>query len=625
MNNNKQFESTQTISEKKKICKLNNICNYEDLKIGNIYIGIVDAIVDNLGAFIKLNENIKGLMHEKNIFSMPKKGDEVTVYLKDIKKQGKDTKLDLVQKKLSVFEIVNIEKQLPLRKIITITKELDNTVVNFKGEILQIKQTGGPTIFTITDNTASVQCAGFVSAGKRSYEHIVTGMIVSAIGTVNIRDNSIQVELINMKEISGEESVEIKNEIEEAINIKSKPYDIDFLANSETLKKLKPAMIKAAKEIRKAIFKSRPIILRHHADADGITAGFAIEKAILPLIEETNGGDSQHFYRRAPSKAPFYELIDSIKDISFAVEDNIKYGEPYPLIIMVDNGSTEEDLPSYMHTKIYDIDIIVIDHHHPDECVEPYLLSHVNPYNVGGDFGLTAGMLCFEVARMINQDITEKIIHLPSIAGIGDRSEARELLDYMKLIEDKYSLQDLKNIALALDYEQYWLKFSPGIGIIDDILNLRDPIVHKKLVSMLCKQANQMIEEQLIVSLPNVKTTELKNNIVLNKVDVEKFAHKFTFPAPGKTSGEIHDIMCSKYTNKAVITLGLGPDFAVIRSKKVLMNIPKIVKELRDDLVGCGVSGGGHLVVGSIKFVEGARDLVISKLIEKLEILDIEK
>jgi RecJ-like exonuclease len=50
----------------------------------------------------------------------------------------------------------------------------------------------------------------------------------------------------------------------------------------------------------------------------------------------------------------------------------------------------------------------------------------------------------------------------------------------------------------------------------------------------------------------------------------------------------------------------------------VMMNIPKMVRELRDEIPGGGISGGGHLVVGSIKFVEGMREKVLEGLIEKI-------
>ncbi len=73
-----------------------------------------------------------------------------------------------------------------------------------------------------------------------------------------------------------------------------------------------------------------------------------------------------------------------------------------------------------------------------------------------------------------------------------------------------------------------------------------------------------------------------------------------------------------KNAGKPIVTLGFGPDFAVLRSKGVLMNIPVMVRELRDEIKGGGVSGGGHLVVGSIKFVEGMRKEVLEKLTQKI-------
>lgn len=602
------------------IYKLNNACDYSDLELGKIYEGVVDGIREGLGAFIDLNENVTGLMHEKNIVQMPEKGDKVTVLLKDMKLRGRDMKLDLVQKIIKKYETVEIEKELVPTNICDITKKRSGELICLQGEVINVKQTGGPTIFLIADETGHVPCAGFTTAGQRSYAEIDGGMTVKAIGTVNIRDESVQIELASMKEMDEEKSRDLFEKIENAMDKKAKPHDIPFLIESETLDKLRPDMLNAAKEIRKAIFRSRPIILRHHADADGITAAIAIEKAVLPLIEQNNDSETSHFYKRSPSKAPFYELTDAIKDVSYAVEDNIRFGDPFPLIIMVDNGSTEEDAPAYAHTEIYGMDIVVIDHHHPDDMIDEYLLAHVNPYKVGGDFGLTAGMLCTEVARLINPDVTDEIIHLPAVAGTGDRSDSSEFEKYKNLVADKYTADQLRDMALALDYEQYWLRFNSGVGIIEDILDMRDKKTHQKIVSMLCGQANGMIKEQLSVALPNVKMQTLKNGAVLNKIDVEMYAHKFTFPAPGKTSGEIHDIMCKeRYPDKPVITLGIGPDFVVIRSKNVLMNIPQIVHDLKEQYPGAGVNGGGHLIVGSIKFVEGARSVVLEKLIEKLE------
>ncbi|MDD3407131.1 MAG: phosphoesterase, partial [Methanomicrobium sp.] len=137
-------------------------------------------------------------------------------------------------------------------------------------------------------------------------------------------------------------------------------------------------------------------------------------------------------------------------------------------------------------------------------------------------------------------------------------------------------------------------------------------------IKLLVDEANLAISEQLKTSLPHVKDSLLENGSHLFTIHVEIFAHRFTFPPPGKTSGETHDILCRKNEGKPVVTLGIGPDFAVIRSRGVLMNIPQMVRELRDEIDGGGVNGGGHLVVGSIKFVEGMRDIVVNELIRKI-------
>ena len=595
---------------------LDESCDLKDVEAGKLYHGIVSSIA-SFGIFIDLNPHVRGLMHSSNVGGVPPEvGDAVIVLVKSVKAGGK---LDLIPKTLTKYETIELEKELPLKNSAQIDPNMKGRLVRIEGEVIQVKQTSGPTIFTIGDEGGFVPCAAFETAGKRSYPHIDTGMIVSLTGEVTLRDEQIQIEVMSMKQLTGEKEIIVRARVEKVIDEKAAPSDIPFLVESEIMEKLKPQMLHVAKEIKKAILHSVPIILRHHADADGITSAIAIERAILPLITDIGGSEAEyHFYKRAPSKAPFYELADVTRDISFSLEDLSRHGQKMPLVILVDNGSTEEDVPSMRQARVYGIDMLVIDHHHPDEIVDQYLIGHVNPAHVGGDFGVTAGMLCAEVARMINPDITDTIKHLPAVSAVGDRSEAPEAGRYVSLVSDRYTLAELKDMALALDYEQFWLKFSSGKGLIDDILDMGDHTIHKNLVSLLCEQASTMIKEQLETCLFNVKSQKLSNGALMFVIDVENYAQKFTFPPPGKTSGEVHDVLVKRNPDKPVVTLGYGPDFAVIRSKGVLMNIPRIVRELREEMKGAGVSGGGHLVVGSIKFVEGMRTEVLSRLAEKI-------
>jgi len=95
------------------------------------------------------------------------------------------------------------------------------------------------------------------------------------------------------------------------------------------------------------------------------------------------------------------------------------------------------------------------------------------------------------------------------------------------------------------------------------------------------------------------------------------------FPPPGKTSGEVHDRLYRKYPCKAIVTLGYGPDFTVLRSRGVLINIPRMVRELQEEIPGGSINGGRHLVVWSIKFVGGLRMKVLAKLAEKIGMAEV--
>jgi RecJ-like exonuclease len=342
---------------------------------------------------------------------------------------------------------------------------------------------------------------------------------------------------------------------------------------------------------------------------------------VSTLIREGGSDfDAEYFMvKRSPSKAPFYEIEDITRDLDFALKDKVRYGQKLPMVLLMDNGSTLEDEPSLKIARIFRIPIVVVDHHHPDREIDQYLKAHVNPYHVGGDFGITSGMLGTEIARMVNPSVEYQICHFPAVSAVGDRSEAKERKTYLSLISESYSEEDCKRIALALDYEQFWLRFNDGREMVKHILNVTgEKEVHLSLVQLLVDQANAMIEEQMAALMPHVESRVLANGVHLFHFDVELFAHKFTFPPPGKTSGEVHDRLCQRHAGKPVVSIGVGPDFAVLRSRGVLMNIPRMVRELHEEITGGGVSGGGHLVVGSIKFVEGMRTTVIEGLIKKI-------
>jgi len=605
------------------VYRLGTGCDLADVAEGNIYQGKVQGFA-NFGMFVQLNDRIKGLVHKTNMKGEHKERDSILVKVRQIRPNGN---IDLEEVTIQVYQVQNVERKSTTVRISELSGKVGKTLA-IEGEIAQIKQTSGPTIFTIVDETGTQNAAAFIEAGVRAYPEAELGDIVKVIGEVMMRNNQLQIEADMLTILSEDEAAEVRVRIEKALDVRSEPEDIPLLVKSDVMERLRPEMKKVAKIIRKAVFTSQPIILRHHADADGICSAVAIEQAVVALIRESGGDfDSDYFlFKRAPSKAPFYEIEDITRDLDFSTKDHIRFGQKMPLVLLTDNGSTEEDEPAYKIASVYDIPFVVIDHHHPDATIDKYLQAHVNPYHAGGDFGITAGMLGTEVARLINPKVEPLIRHLPAVAGVGDRSEAPERTLFLELVRDQYPEEACKDIALALDYEQFWLRFNDGREIVKDILNITGNTErHKKLIRLLVDGANTMIEDQMSACMTHVVNRVLKNETHLFLIDVEIHAHKFTFPPPGKTSGEVHDRLCRQNAGKPVVTIGFGPDFAVLRSRGVLMNIPRMVRELRNEIPGGGISGGGHLVVGSIKFVEGMRDVVLEALIQKIADADIQK
>ena len=619
---------------------LDSLCKMKDIDRDKLYKGKITRI-ERYGAFVSLNNNVWGLM--RGDVSGYNVGEEIVVFVTSIK--SREGKIDFAPAYVETYNLKRLTKSVP-RTLIGELEEKKGKMVRIDGMVQQIQQTSGPTIFIISDESGTTEIAAFDKAGERAYPEVELDDAVQVIGEVNEHGGKTQIESSSMVKLDSESTVKLNKLIDDALNRKAQPQDVDFLVKSDVLNRLRPKMYEAAQKIRRAILDGRTILLRHHNDADGIVSGVAMEKAIVPLIQKHNpSNDAEYYYfKRSPSKAPFYELEDVVKDLSFALEDQERHGQKLPLIVLLDNGSTEEDIVALMQAKIYDIEVVVIDHHSPGElltkveedgviygatvAVDEYVDTHVNPYLVGGDSQLTAGCLATEVAHIINPEVEELIKHLPAIAALGDRAECGEVYQYLKLAAQKgFTQEHLAKVAECVDFEAYFLRFMNGRGIMDTILAVDNFDKHRKMIDALYKEYQKRIDTQLRAALPNIKQTKLENGIYFNLLDVEKFAHKFTFPAPGKTCGFVHDHVINELgPDKPIVTLGHGPDFGVFRATDAVneqygFNVNEIVTKMIERVPQAGVDGGGHECAGSIKYIEGLGQDVLFKVVEEIQSL----
>ncbi|PSP94762.1 RecJ like exonuclease [Halobacteriales archaeon QS_4_62_28] len=617
-------DGAQVPEEGTVVYELADSCTLDDVEAGQYYRGTINGVVE-YGVFVDLSDELSGLVHDSNLIGDYDVGDEVLVELADVRENG-----DVSFEEVRVADFTLQQVGRGSEQVVDDLADATGETVTVNGEVLQIKQTGGPTIFQLRDRSGVVPCAAFDEAGVRAYPAVGLGDIVQLTGRVESRNGGVQLEVEELTVLTSEAEDRVREALDEALDEAADPADIDPLVDWTAFEKLWDDLREVARQLRRTVLEGRPIRMRHHADGDGLCASvplqFALERFIADHYQDEEAG--RHMLKRLPSKAPYYELEDVTRDLNFALENRERHGQKLPLLLMLDNGSTEEDTPAYRNLRHYDIPVVVLDHHHPDpEAVEPLIDAHVNPYLHDEDYRITTGMMCVELARMIDPSLTDELRHVPAVAGISDRSEGEAMPDYVEMAsEEGYDEQDLRDIGEALDYATFWLKYDDGRELIDDALNVNcnDRKQHEAVVEFLSTRAERDVEEQLDAAMDHLEHEELNNGAHLYRIDVENYAHRFTYPAPGKTTGKIHDRKVES-TGDPVITIGYGPDFAVLRSDGVRLDIPEYVSELTDEIDGGGVSGGGHLVVGSIKFVKGMREQVLDALVEKMADAEIDE
>jgi RecJ-like exonuclease len=592
-------------------------CTLEDLEEGEYYRGTVNGVVD-YGVFVDVSAAVSGLIHESSLEGSHEVGEAVIVELTEIKEDG-----DLSFAPADL-EDHRLETRRPTydRSVVSTLSDQGGEQVHLEGAVVQIKQTRGPTVFQVRDETGIVPCTAYEGAGVRSYPDLEVGDHVYVSGTVGSRDGGVQVEIETLEELTGEAARTVGERLEAATATKSDPIDVDPTIDWEPLDAMWSDLEAVARRLRQAVLEGRPIRIRHHADGDGMCAATPLELALERFVADVHEDPdaSRHLLKRLPSKAPYYEMEDATRDLNYALGDRDRHGQKLPMLLMIDNGSTAEDRPAYRTLSEYDVPIVVIDHHHPDpEAVDEFLDGHLNPYLYGEDYRVTSGMLSVELARMLHPSLEDTLDHVPAIAGLADRSKADAMTEYLELAaEAGYDESHLDDVVSALDYAAYMLRYDAGGAFVTDILGIEDGADrHEELVALLADRSRRDTDHQLASGDQHVEHERLANGAHLYRLDLEEFAHRFTYPPPGKTTGELHDRKVEE-TGEPVITVGYGPDFAVLRSDGVRLDIPEMVASLNEELPGAGVSGGGHLVVGSLRFVPGMRERVIDSLIERM-------
>ncbi|MEM3373919.1 MAG: hypothetical protein QXE31_01735 [Candidatus Woesearchaeota archaeon] len=479
-------------------------------------------------------------------------------------------------------------------KIKEITKDKIGKEYFLIAQVKSIRQTSGPTIFDLKDNTGVIKATGFLKAGERAFPNLVIGNNIQAKILVKERLGNIEVELLNYEKIN-------QNVIEK-INLEKKP----FLIKSEKLEKLRPLFIEAAKIIEKTIDENRPIIIRHHDDVDGYVSGYILEKAILPLIKEIN--DKSHlFLTRISSRSPYYDYIDALRDLNDYLDAKEKYDEKAPLIILCDLGSNSQSYPSLKRLSKYGFDFVIIDHHKYDKENKEISKVFLNPHVF--DFGseINAGSLSTELAFFINPELNpNKFNHLPALSGTADKSNGYEYEEYLKL--SNFTLEKLKEWAIAIDYDLYHLKFNESSELLNDLFfynETREKIIQEIFYFIKYKEdlVKKAIEKNAVI--------ENLNGIKIIKINRDVVNYDYI-------GSKLPRITNDLFTGKR-ITMVISEDSIIFRADDVNFSLIKLIDYLKEKMPYALIDGGGHDYAGTLRFSSINKEEVLKKIEDYLK------
>ncbi len=495
--------------------------------------------------------------------------------------------------------------------------------VSIMGVVNRIVQTGGPTLFVVGDGTGNLSLKGFIGPGLRAFPEINEEDVVKAVVSINEYQGELEGEISSIRKVVDEEKKEFLKSLSALEKERAKVTPPEFLVKSQILEKLRPRFIEAATQIRLAIIQDRPIIVRHHNDADGYSSGYSLERAILPLIVKQHSSVKApwEFFLRAPSQAPYYEIDDSIRDMANSLRNVAKFSNKMPLIIIADNGSSPEDLMAIKQGKVHGADFIVIDHHgFEKDVISDEVLVHINPFLVGEDGAhYSAGMLATEFARFINPEV-ENIKQIPAMAGFADRIDLGnpEVMEkYLEIAKKEgYSKELLSDIALVIDYVSAKVRFMEVREYVE-VLFGEPRARQKELVSLMAPYIRNLDKKGLQIGKSNAKQEKI-GKVTLQTIEVEETFPGFGFfPKPGRAVGLIHDNYQTEKKVTSLITAGIMSTAITLRATdEANFSVHEFIIFLNKKIPEAFVEGGGHKNAGSITFLPYKKDEVVKLLKE---------
>jgi RecJ-like exonuclease len=467
--------------------------------------------------------------------------------------------------------------------------------VRLEGVIASVRQTSGPTVFELRDETGTVDCAAFLEAGVRAYPEIEADDVVRLDGEVQLRREEIQVETADLTALEADDREAIERRMAEALDDRATPEAVDPLGEDPEIDAITDEIEAVATTIRRAVLESRPIVVRHDATTDGYVAGAAIERAVLPLIEAEHGtADSvYHYFDRRPLEEGVYDMNDATKDVTRMLGDRDRHDEKLPLFVFAAAASTAASTDGLELLDLYDAPCVVLDGRAADDAVAAEADAIATAET------RTAATVATGVAAAVNDDVRGDLRHLPAVSYWADTPETY----YEIAIEAGIDAESAKRLREAIALEAYYQSYEDKRELIIDLLFEK----RTGLADQVSEQFVTKLDAELDTVVPNLDERTV-GGVSVTVLDTDAYTHRYDFP-PTRL---LLDELSRRLESDAVI--GVGTDELHLRSDADL-DLDAVVSELDAAVPAAGISDPGARQP-KIEFLAGEREAVIEAVVD---------
>ena len=429
-------------------------------------------------------------------------------------------------------------------------EELESRVgdhVRIEGTVVSVRQTGGPTVFELRDESGTVDCAAFEAAGVRAYPDVETDAVVAIEGEVERHRDDLQIETAGLAVLDDEERETVEERLEDALAERARPDEIEPLADDPVIDDLGDGIGDLAGLIRRAVLESRPVVVRHDASVDGYVAGAAIERATLPLVRDEHARDDAeyHYFDRRPVEDGIYDMDAATRDVTTMLDANERHDEKFPLFVFCGVGSAKSR-DGLALLSVYGAERAVLG----DRALDADdLAAHVTPAERDTT---TATALAATVAAGVNPDVRDDLGGLPAVSYWEDTPAA-----YADLASeagaDADRTRDVREaIALVANYQAYEDKRE----LVADLLFDGSESLAERLATQFREKLGRAIE----TAEAHLDRREA-DGVTVGVLDTDAFSHRYDFPPADLLCDELH----RQTREDSPVLLGLGEDEFLIR------------------------------------------------------------